>query len=129
MKRLVAFLTLLFLTVPALQVYTVVSEEIPLTMEPSMRITLFPDGCIGIEYKLHILAKQSPNTTMDGKILFSLDYFEDKNSAGFGMGGGGELAIGNITGDPLNVTSLSIMGDLTLRSREVERKAVVNALY
>jgi len=64
---------------------------------------------------------------MDGKILFSLDYFEDKNSAGFGMGGGGELAIGNITGDPLNVTSLSIMGDLTLRSREVERKAVVNA--
>ncbi len=127
MKRLFILLIIVFLAVSVLPIYAEVSEEKLLVMEPSMDIILYPDGSIAIEYKLNMLVKQPSNMSMDGFLGLSFDYYEDGEVAVYELGGATDLILGNISGNTLNETALSIRGDLVLHSREIERKAVVES--
>ena len=56
MKRMFAFLVLLLLAVPVLQIHAEVPGGGPPLVKPSMDIALFPDGSIGVAYGLYVLA-------------------------------------------------------------------------
>jgi len=78
-------------------------------------------------YDLSITARPPPDKSIRGTILYSLDYHEDKVIVVLESGGGGGLYVGDISGDALRKLHVFIKGEVSLESREAERKAVVNA--
>ncbi len=129
MRRLagICYITILVLSLVILpqQAHSQHGAAPSIKLKPEMNITVFPDGSLGISYKLDILVKLPPEVAEKkprGRLLFNIIYFESNDTVRFSSGGAFEFAVGTLD-ELVEAYSISHYFKIDLESSSTSRTA------
>ena len=95
----------------------------PIKLNPNMKVTVYPDGSIGINYMLNVTVEPSKATLL-GDFMLDLTYAELKEGLRMAFGGFFDLYNGTLE-NPISTQIIDLRGGFKIKSFSVNASALI----